>query len=458
MKGFKLVRKAMAREEVDRIPWVPFVGVHAGEMLGLTASEYLQSADHIVDGVGLAIDCYQPDGIPVVFDLQIEAEALGCSLAWSDQNPPAVVSHPLSEGVRLEDLEVPCPGDGRIGLVMDATHRLRETYPEIALYGLVTGPFTLALHLLGTDIFMQMLLDPDNTHRLLRFTTDVAKAMAEHYLEAGVDVVAIVDPMTSQIDPQSFDTFVSPYISEINDQIRLMEGLSSFFVCGNARQNIEAMCKTGPDNISIDENIPLDFVRDTALAHDVSFGGNIKLTLALLMGDEDAARRDALECMDIGGKKGFLLAPGCDLAMQTPAENLLAVTELVHDEESQGRLRASEALSAPVAKLDLSSHWSDEKVIIDIITLDSASCAPCQYMVNAVKRAADDFADRVVLKEHRIKEQQGIRMMASLGVRNLPTVVMDGDIEFISRIPPVEQIKARIEEHLDAKQAEAIPA
>lgn len=451
MKGYELIRKAFNREEVDRIPWVPFVGVHAGRLLGLNATDYLQSADHIVAGVGKAVEMYKPDGIPVVFDLQVEAEALGCELAWADENPPAVVSHPLLNAVQLEELEVPCPCKGRIKLVMEATQRLREAHPDLALYGLVTGPFTLALHLLGTDIFMQMMLDPAKTHELMRFTTDVGKAMAERYIEAGADVIAIVDPMTSQIDPVSFETFVTPCVTEINETIREAGALSSFFVCGNAQQNIEAMCRTNPDNISIDENIPLDFVRDTALAHGVSFGGNIKLTVALLMGNEEACRRDALDCMDTGGRKGFILAPGCDLAMATPTENLVAVAELVHDEDLQGELRASEAVGMDVELPDLTDHWDDEKVVIDIITLDSSSCAPCQYMVDAVDRAAAPFGDQVVYREHRIKEMDGVAMMMALRVRNLPTIVMDGDIEFISRIPPIRDIENRIGDHLAKK-------
>ena len=89
----------MTLQPVDRIPWVPFVGCHAGQLLGLTATQYLQSAEHLVNGVNKAIELYNPDGIPVAFDLQIEAEALGCKLGWADDNPPAVVSHPLTEGV-----------------------------------------------------------------------------------------------------------------------------------------------------------------------------------------------------------------------------------------------------------------------------------------------------------------------------------------------------------------------
>lgn len=451
MTGLELVKRAMKLEEVERIPWIPFVGSHAASLLGMTATEYLSSAENIVDGANKAIELYNPDGIPVTFDLQIEAEVLGCKLNWADDNPPAVISHPLLEGVSLEDLKVPCSCKGRIPAVMEAARQLKFQNPDLALYGLITGPFTLALHLLGTDIFMKMLEDPEYTHKLMRFTTDMALMMSKEYIEAGCDVIAMVDPMTSQIDPFSFETFVSPYAAEVFEAIRQAGALSSFFVCGHAQQNIEVMCKCNPDNVSIDENIPLDYVRDVALANKVSFGGNIKLTVVLLMGSEEDSKRDALECMDIGGKKGFILAPGCDLAMATPVKNLQAITELVHDEVQQGELRAADVPVSEMELLDLTDHWLKDKLVIDIITLDSSSCAPCQYMVNAVERACEAFGDRVIYKEHRIKEKEGVQMMASLGVQNLPTIVMDGNIEFISQIPPVGKIEAKIREYLGSK-------
>ena len=452
MTGLERISHAMRLSEVDRIPWVPFVGAHAGALLDLTASEYLQSADHIVTGVSKAIEVYDPDGIPVVFDLQIEAEALGCKLNWADDNPPAVISHPLTDGAGICDLQLPGTSNGRIPVVMEAARRLREMHPDIALYGLITGPFTLALHLMGTDVFMRMMEDPDQVHRLMRFATDVAVFMSGQYIDAGCDVIAMVDPMTSQIDPVSFETFVSPYAVEIFDAIRDSGAFSSFFVCGNAQQNIEVMCKCRPDNVSIDENIPLDFVRDVVLENQVSFGGNIKLTVVLLMGDEDDSRREALECMDIGGKTGFILAPGCDLAMATPPANLKAITELVKDEELQAELRASDAKVSEVEKLDLSDHYFPDKVVIDIVTLDSSSCAPCQYMVDAVARAAESFGDNVVYREYRIKEKEGVQMMATLGVMKIPTIVMDGNTEFSSQIPPIHEIRDKIGEYLKSKK------
>ncbi len=194
-----------------------------------------------MEGISKAVELYQPDGIPVCFDLQVEAEALGCRLIWTDDNPPAVISHPLTEGISLEELTLPNKKAGRIPIILEATRQLRTLFPDLALYGLVTGPFTLGLHLLGTDIFMKMMEDPEAIRNLLRFTSQVTQAMAEYYLKAGADIIAVVDPMTSQIGPDQFNEFIHEPVSDIFNQIRSLGGLSSFFVCGQARK-ISKLC------------------------------------------------------------------------------------------------------------------------------------------------------------------------------------------------------------------------
>ena len=121
MNGFELIKKAFALQPLERVPWVPFVGVHGGFLTDVDAENYLKSAEHVVNGVSKAIEEYNPDGVPVVFDLQIEAEILGCELRWAPHNPPAVVSHPLVQGKMLADLKIPEETDGRIPVVVEAT-------------------------------------------------------------------------------------------------------------------------------------------------------------------------------------------------------------------------------------------------------------------------------------------------------------------------------------------------
>lgn len=451
MNGKERIQKALALQPTDRIPWVPFIGIHGARLIGISATEYLKSAEHIVNGVTRAVELYKPDGVPVIFDLQVEAEALGCQLIWTDNNPPAVHSHPLVQGTPLHSLAIPGPNDGRIGIAMDAARRLRKMHPGLALYGLITGPFTLALHLLGTDIFIRMYEDPENILQILSFTRDVSKAMADYYIEAGCDVVAVVDPMTSQIDPGLFSQFVSGPVTEVFDFIRSRGAFSSFFVCGHAQQNIDIMCKCRPDNVSIDENIPLDYVRPIALEHKVSFGGNIKLTVVLLMGTPEDCMRNALECIDLGGEKGFILAPGCDLPMDTPVENLQAVTSIVHDPYKQDVVRAMEKTEADLELLNMKDYGKTDKVIVDIITLDSESCAPCQYMVESVKKVAPHFEGLVEWREHAIKRMEAVTFMASLMVKNIPTICIDGKIAFVSKIPPQNELIAAIQKRINEK-------
>ncbi|MDY0095808.1 MAG: uroporphyrinogen decarboxylase family protein, partial [Candidatus Vecturithrix sp.] len=198
--GKQLIFDALTGKKTERVPWLPFVGCHGGALIGKSAEEYLKSGELIAQGVREAIRQYRPDGIPVMFDLQIEAEALGCSLQWASENPPAVVSHVL-ENQALSALSLPDENAGRIPEMLKAIRLLRTDQHDVALYGLITGPFTLALHLKGTKIFTDMFDYPGEVKELLTFCTNVAKSMAAMYIEAGCDVIASVDPMTSQISP-----------------------------------------------------------------------------------------------------------------------------------------------------------------------------------------------------------------------------------------------------------------
>jgi uroporphyrinogen decarboxylase len=211
------------------------------------------------------------------------------------------------------------------------------------------------------------------------------------------------------------------------------------------------MCGCKPDNICIDENIPLDYVKEVALKNKISFGGNIKLTVVMLMGTTNDVQENALECMDLGGKKGFILAPGCDMPMDTPIENVQAVTELVHDPYKQNVIRAMEKEQSKLDLLNMKDYGQTDRVVVDVITLDSESCAPCQYMVEAVRRVTPHFEGIVEWREHAIKKLEAVTFMSSLMVKNIPTICIDGKIAFVSQIPPKKDLIAAIQKRINEK-------
>lgn len=447
--GKQILLEALQSKPVSRTPWVPFVGVHGGALVGADATEYLKSADLIVSGLKAAAARYRPDGLPVVFDLQLEAEILGCELAWAKETPPSVASHPLGEDYDLAALPEFSVGKGRMPLVLDAVRRTKTAIGEdIALYGLLTGPLTLALHLRGDDVLLNMFDEEEAVPGLFNYCADIAIQMVDAYVEAGIDVIAVVDPMISQIGPEHFEDPVAPALNRVFDHIRSKGALSSLFVCGNATRNLEVMCATTCDNISIDENVNMADLARIARSAGKSFGGNMQLTVVLLLGDADDARRDAVRCLDQAGEGvGYILAPGCDLPYAVKPENLEAVAELIHDP-----YKLDVARNLPPKDNDdsfddiaIPDYASESNVIIDVVTLDSAGCAPCAYMVAAAREAANAYGGAAEVREHKILNRDGLGYMKKLGVTAIPSICVNGREQFASIIPDRKELVGRIE-------------
>lgn len=443
-----LLLKAMRGEETPRPAWVPFVGTHGGFLAGVTAGEYLQSSRNIIAGLEKAKTLYRPDGLPVLFDLQLEAEILGCSLHWADDGPPSVMDHPLENGA-IADLPVFSTDRGRFPVVSEAMAALKKSIGgDTALYGLITGPFTLAMHLRGNEIFIDMYEDKEAVARLLEFCLEIGRRTADFYLDHGADVIAVVDPMTSQISPAHFEGFMASGLDHLFAHIRSRGGMSSLFVCGDATRNLEMMAQTGCDNLSIDENISLASLRRLAEKHGKSFGGNLKLTTVLLLGAESDSRMDAIRCMDEAGTRGFILAPGCDLPFSVPPGNLQAVAAMVHDSYRREVARRTLKLNGEDSFDDIPRVDYDtwDRIRVDVVTLNSAACAPYQYMVQAAREAAKSVDDPIEVVEHKITTREGLAAMSRLGVSAIPSICIQGKPCFASIIPRKEELVKAIEE------------
>lgn len=448
MTGKQILLDAIAGKETSRPAWLPFVGCHGGFLIDETATAYLSSAELLVKGLKKAKSLYRPDGLPIMFDLQVEAEILGCKLHWADEVPPAVISHPLAGGHSFTELPELDETKGRFPIIVDALKTLKtDIGDDTALYGLICGPFTLALHLLGNDIFLDMYDEEDDVIDLVMYCAEICKKSADIYLKNGADVIGVVDPMTSQISPDHFKQFVTPAMNTLFDHIREQGGISSIFVCGDVTRNLEVMTQTTADNISVDEQIDMSHLRELCEAHGKSFGGNLKLTSVLLLGDEVDAKLETLGILEQCGNKGFILAPGCDLPYSVPVANMQAVTDMVHDEYARETARSLKANKADsFDDIVLPDYAASKEVILDVITLDSEGCAPCQYMYGAAVQAAEKAGIPTRVIEHKIKVREGIGMMIKLGVKNLPTICINGEPTFASIIPDqatlIDAIKA----------------
>jgi predicted DsbA family dithiol-disulfide isomerase len=75
-------------------------------------------------------------------------------------------------------------------------------------------------------------------------------------------------------------------------------------------------------------------------------------------------------------------------------------------------------------------------------------------MMEAVYAASRKLGDAIVYKEHKIKDKAGVVAMMKLGVSNVPTIVIDGKISFISIIPDESTFMQVLKDAMQAKGLE----
>lgn len=447
--GKQLILDTLRHKKTDDIAWVPFAGVHAGYLKGHSAREVLLDADKLYESLLEVHKLYTPDGMPIVFDLQIEAEILGCELMWAEDNPPSVKTHPFEdEMVDPATLPLPKPTDGRIPMVLDVMRRMKKAVgDDTALYGLICGPLTLASHLRGSEFFTDMYDEPEYVEKLIDYCADVNIKMAEYYLDAGMDVIAVVDPLVSQVSPSHFEEMLAHGFVKVFDYIRSRGALSSFFVCGNATMQIGVMCDTKPDSVSVDENVDLVEAKKVTDQYNIAIGGNIPLTTTMLFGNQEDNMKYVVELLDKIGHDNLVVSPGCDMPYNIPPENTIAAVQAVKHTDIARKMIEGYEGSEDDIEVELPDYANLKKPLIEVFTLDAATCAACTYMLAAALQAKDEYGDRVDFKEYKYTIREDIARTKKMGVQKLPSIYINGEVKWSSIIPSREQLLAEVEKH-----------
>jgi uroporphyrinogen decarboxylase len=231
---------------------------------------------------------------------------------------------------------------------LDAVHRLREHFgAEVAVRGPGTGPFSLASYLVGgTEFFLMEIAtaeaeeDRDKERRLfdlMEIASDALIVFMKALLDAGSDTAQAGDSLASlsMISPSIYEKYVYPFeckvFSAIRPFARKKGGVTILHICGDTRLILPLMARTGADVLEIDAKV------DMADAKILTEGkaalmGNLDPTTVLLQGTPELVRNTADACMKgcdaLSG--GFILGSGCEVAPQSPRENLKSFVEAAH--------------------------------------------------------------------------------------------------------------------------------
>ncbi len=83
---------------------------------------------------------------------------------------------------------------------------------------------------------------------------------------------------------------------------------------------------------------------------------------------------------------------------------------------------------------------AENKITVDVLTLDSVQCAACGYMMESIAAMPEEVQKIIEYKEYSIKNKNGIGKFMELKGKVLPSICIEGDVVFPSIIPQYEEL------------------
>jgi len=323
-------------QPIDRLPCVPIVGNTAARVVGLKISAFRGNGKAIADAQIAAYRRFDYDVIRIFSDLYTQAEASGAKIHYPDDET-AYLAAPAIESVdRIASLKPIDPyRDGNLPQHLEAMERTSQAVgKEVPVTGALTGPFTTASFLIGAEALVRLLLkNPTAVHQLCEVACQGALAYAEAILRTGC-TPSLTDAMcsTTVISPAQFREFGFPYLKRLVDFIHGHGKSVTLHICGKTHPIWETMADTGADCLSLDNAADLASAK-LKVGHRVRLMGNVPPSEIMLQGTPAEVRQAVRTCVRkaYDNPKGFVVASGCSLPVETPFKNIDAMMDAVRE-------------------------------------------------------------------------------------------------------------------------------
>lgn len=320
----------LSRKKIDKVPafsGLIHVTAEGLKSEGLTIHEVHHDAHKMAKA---AASTFRLTGMPsaaLPLDLCAPAEALGATLQYYEDSDhlfpqPAKSLFSSTRYINQAFLDrADFVHKGRLDLICQAIKILKEDIgSDIVISGIIPGAYTLLLYLTEpASLFAEMKREPSAVRDAIFHLTHFLSQCGSAYREAGADFITIHEMGGSPgfIGPDRFEQFVFPSAQQLISRLPKPIVIS---VCGNTNRSMGLLALTGADAISVDQTN--DLLVSRAMLKDTLLFGNLDPVATLWRGGEidiQAAIRDSLEAgVDA-------IWPGCDLAPQTPLDNIKIV-------------------------------------------------------------------------------------------------------------------------------------
>lgn len=312
----------------DKVLFRPILMQFATEYIGKNYGEFASDYRVLVESNLRCLDDFDLDMLGLISDPYRETSAFGAKIKYVSDGVPRCLDLIVNSIDDVKNLKIPdvYKAERTLDRIKAGELLSKKTQGNIPIIGWVEGPLAEACDLTGIEnMMMQLMIDPDFANRLLNKCTQVAKDFAKAQIEAGCEIIGIGDAVCSQIDTNTYNTFIRKHHKELISYIHGLGGKVKIHICGDINHLLPSFRDFKIDILDLDWQVELEHAR-LILGEQVIFAGNINPVEI-----QDKTREEVYNsCKTVVEKyknERYILSAGCEITPLTAAENLRAMRE-----------------------------------------------------------------------------------------------------------------------------------
>ncbi|HID21139.1 MAG TPA: hypothetical protein EYP14_01885 [Planctomycetaceae bacterium] len=335
-----LVVRALQGEPVPRPPLGPLAVHYCAQWAGISLERYSTDPVALADSVIAYWERFQPDAAWLSADTWVTAEAMGAKVDCPGADQPLCgTGEPVVRtAADVDRIPRPDPAtQGRWPIMLQALARIRARLGEhvflVACFD--QYPFSLACALMGiNEVMVKLLEDRSLVAAVMERGLEYAEAYAHALAAAGADLLSGGDSPAGMLGPDLYTEIAWPFEKRLIERLKASVRVPvSLHICGDTRAILEPMARTDADVLEIDWQVEMPDACRT-VGSDVALWGNLDPVGLLARGTPQQVREAAsrlIRAVRDCGHHRFVVSSGCTLAVDTPAENLDALSQVVRD-------------------------------------------------------------------------------------------------------------------------------
>ena len=285
------------------------------------------------------IEKFGLDAAIIFSDILIPLEPMGVEFEFAKGEGP-VFHHPLRQMKEVEKLRIIEPEEDT-SFLMEAIRIVRkELEGKIPLIGFSGAPFTLASYIIEGGHSKNYILtkslmyqDRPTWDALMEKLSQVLIRYLNAQIRSGVQALQIFDSWVGCLSPHDYGEYVLPYSKKVIEGIGENVPIIQFATSHSTL--LELMKGAGGNVIGVDWRVDIGEAWGR-IGYDVAIQGN--LDPVVLLAPVDLIEKEVKRILDgVKGRPGHIFNLGHGILPNTPAENVAALVDMVHEYSSNQR-------------------------------------------------------------------------------------------------------------------------